>query len=189
MTGHIAANHSTWDLELDNLSVESLLLIYADFRVKSSRNEEGAEVVRFYDLEQSFKVILDKLDNVDQAKEHRYRKVYNKLKDFENYMMDLGVVVDLPSVPVRTPEIPLPRPVKDFSLLSGSQVVEELKHLSVEHNIKLMNKFYKQEEFAGLLETARSEKQWEKSQDLYIHFRRIFCLYDRKTKTDDSEIF
>ena len=161
MTGHIAANHSTWDLELDNLSVESLLLIYADFRVKSSRSEGGAEVVHFYDLEQSFKVILDKLDNVDQAKEHRYRKVYNKLKDFENYMTDLGVVVDLPSIPVRTPEIPLPRPGKDFSLLSGSQVVEELKHLSVEHNIKLMNKFYKQEEFAGLLETARSEKQWK----------------------------
>ena len=161
MTGHIAANHSTWDLELDNLSVESLLLIYADFRVKSSRSEGGAEVVHFYDLEQSFKVILDKLDNVDQAKEHRYRKVYNKLKDFENYMTDLGVVVDLPSIPVRTPEIPLPRPGKDFSLLSGSQVVEELKHLSVEHNIKLMNKFYKQEEFAGLLETARSEKLWK----------------------------
>lgn len=98
---------------------------------------------------------------MDQAKEHRYRKVYNKLKDFENYMTDLGVVVDLPSIPVRTPEIPLPRPGKDFSLLSGSQVVEELKHLSVEHNIKLMNKFYKQEEFAGLLETARSEKQWK----------------------------
>ena len=36
--GHIAANHSTWDLELENLSVESLLLIYADLRVKSSRD-------------------------------------------------------------------------------------------------------------------------------------------------------
>ncbi|MCI8304802.1 MAG: HD domain-containing protein, partial [Lawsonibacter sp.] len=28
---HIASNHSTWDLELESLSVESLLLIYADF--------------------------------------------------------------------------------------------------------------------------------------------------------------
>ena len=36
--GHIAANHSVWDLELENLSAESLLLIYADFRVKSSRD-------------------------------------------------------------------------------------------------------------------------------------------------------
>ena len=35
--GHIAANHSTWDLELDNISVESLVLIYADFRVKQMR--------------------------------------------------------------------------------------------------------------------------------------------------------
>ncbi len=25
---HIAANHSAWDLEIENLSVESLLLIY-----------------------------------------------------------------------------------------------------------------------------------------------------------------
>ena len=39
--GHIAANHSVWDLELENLSVESLLLIYADFRVKSSRNDKA----------------------------------------------------------------------------------------------------------------------------------------------------
>ena len=31
---HIASNHSTWDLELESLSVESLLLIYADFRSK-----------------------------------------------------------------------------------------------------------------------------------------------------------
>ena len=38
---HIASNHSTWDLELESLSVESLLLIYADFRSKQSRDAEG----------------------------------------------------------------------------------------------------------------------------------------------------
>ena len=32
--GHIAANHSVWDLEIENLSSESLTLVYADFRVK-----------------------------------------------------------------------------------------------------------------------------------------------------------
>lgn len=31
---HIAVNHSTWDLELENLPLESLVLIYADFRVR-----------------------------------------------------------------------------------------------------------------------------------------------------------
>ena len=46
--GHIAANHSVWDLELENLSVESLLLIYADFRVKSYRDKEGKEIIHFY---------------------------------------------------------------------------------------------------------------------------------------------
>ncbi len=35
--GHVAANHSTWDLEFENLPMESLLLIYADFRVRGHR--------------------------------------------------------------------------------------------------------------------------------------------------------
>ena len=39
--GHVAANHSVWDLELDYLSVESLLLIYADFRVKQTRDNQA----------------------------------------------------------------------------------------------------------------------------------------------------
>ena len=40
---HIAANHSTWDLELESLSVESLCLIYADFRSKQDRDANGNE--------------------------------------------------------------------------------------------------------------------------------------------------
>ena len=35
--GYISANHSTWDLEFENLPIESLLLIYADFRVRGTR--------------------------------------------------------------------------------------------------------------------------------------------------------
>ena len=41
---HIASNHSTWDLELESLSVESLLLIYADFRSKQDRDAQGREI-------------------------------------------------------------------------------------------------------------------------------------------------
>ena len=88
--GHIAANHSVWDLELENLSVESLLLIYADFRVKSYRDEKGREIIHFYTLREAFDVILSKLDDVDGAKRQRYQKVYVKLVDFEAYMEELG---------------------------------------------------------------------------------------------------
>lgn len=95
--GHIAANHSVWDLELENLSVESLLLIYADFRVKSSRDAQGREIVHFYSLAQAFDVILGKLDNVDDAKRQRYQKVYAKLADFEDFMKEHGVVTELPA--------------------------------------------------------------------------------------------
>ena len=161
MIGHIAANHSTWDLELENLSVESLILIYADFRVKSSRSPRGGEIVHFYSLEESFQVILDKLDNVDAAKEHRYRKVYNKLVNFENYMKDLGVEVTLPEVPRAVPPLPEARKHRDVALLRNNEAVEALKNAAVDHNIRLMNRFYHEEDFANLLETARSEKQWK----------------------------
>ena len=142
-----SAAYSTWDLELDNLSVESLLLIYADFRVKSSRDRRGREIVNFYTLEESFNVILSKLDNVDAAKEHRYRRVYNKLKDFEDYVIDLGADVSLPDSPQSRPGRPVAAPHRDYSLLRGDQVVDELKYLSVEHNIYLMNKFNNQRGF------------------------------------------
>ena len=131
MIGHIAANHSTWDLELENLSVESLLLIYADFRVKSSRVPAGTEVVHFYTLDDAFQVILDKLDNVDEAKEHRYRKVYNKLKDFEDYMIDLGVDTSLPEIPAAEPPVPTPALKKDAALASSNEIAEEYKYAAI----------------------------------------------------------
>lgn len=160
MIAHIAANHSTWDLELENLSVESLLLIYADFRVKSSRGADGREQVHFYSLKDAFQVILDKLDNVDEAKEKRYRKVYNKLKDFEDYMIDLGVCVDLPETAQPVPDKPQHPAKIDTALMTSNQAVKELKYAAVDHNIRIMNLFYTEEAFANLLETARSENQW-----------------------------
>ena len=81
---HIAANHSTWDLELDTLSIESLCLIYADFRSKQGRDEQGRETTILYPLEESFHIILRKLENVDQAKRRRYEFVYGKLHDFDD---------------------------------------------------------------------------------------------------------
>ena len=76
--GHIAANHSVWDLGIENLSAESLLLIYADFRVKQERDPNGQEQTTLYSLQDSFNVILSKLDNVDEVKRERYRFVYAK---------------------------------------------------------------------------------------------------------------
>ncbi|MFR6394720.1 MAG: hypothetical protein ACLUNQ_06200 [Oscillospiraceae bacterium] len=88
--GHVAANHSVWDLELDYLSVESLLLIYADFRVKQTRDDQGREVTKIFSLAEAFDVILSKLDAVDQAKRRRYELVYARLYDFEQFMVSRG---------------------------------------------------------------------------------------------------
>lgn len=158
--GHIAANHSTWDLELENLSVESLLLIYADFRVKSGRDENGNETVHFYSLAESFDVILSKLDNVDEAKEARYRKVYAKLKDFESYMKELGVQTELPE-DMGNHDVVLHPILRERALLEGHDVVEQFKYSAIDHNIRLMSILHVDSELADLIEAARSETAWK----------------------------
>ena len=159
--GHIAANHSVWDLELENLSVESLLLIYADFRVKSSRDVKGWEVVHFNTLAEAFNVILSKLDNVDTAKTQRYQKVYAKLADFERYMQELGVVTELPKDFALEPSQPLKPIHRDKVLLEGNKVIDQLKFMAINHNIHLMNIFLNDDAFSNLIEAARSERLWK----------------------------
>ena len=152
---HIATNHSTWDLELENLSVESLLLIYADFRVKSRFRQSGGEVICFYSLQDAFDVILGKLENVDAAKHDRYVRVYRKLKDFEDYMISLGAAPDLKCDGGDPSEI-----WEDAALLDSRQSVQRLKYLAIAHNIEVMHRFGGVSEFGDLLEEGRSERYW-----------------------------
>lgn len=153
--GHIAANHSTWDLELENLPIESLILIYSDFRVKNRKVEDNKREMHIFSLEDSFKIILDKLDNVDEAKEKRYQRVYAKLLDFENYMISLGINVD----PFTDIKVKVDK--KYYSLMQDKEVIENLKYLSISHNINLMHKLKNESSLSSILELARSESNWK----------------------------
>src|SRR5665648_790013 len=154
--GHIATNHSTWDLELENLSAESLVLIYSDFRVKGYRDSKGIEHICYYSLKDSFEVILKKLDNMDELKRIRYEKVYSKIRDFEEYMVGLGVSIDLTSKEI------MPVEKKFDPLLNSNEAIKRIIDLAIKHNISLMKIFNDEIEFGDLLEAARSEKQWKK---------------------------
>ena len=165
---HIASNHSTWDLELESLSVESLLLIYADFRSKQTRDEAGNEVTVLYPLDESFQVILSKLDNVDQAKRRRYEFVYGKLHDFEDYMRSLGVDVDL------TGRLQPPAPHKDPSLMDPEETLNSLILLSVDHNIRLMHMLSNEQKFGNIIEAARSAKSWQQLRAYLNVFEEYF---------------
>lgn len=170
LVAHIASNHSTWDLELENLSVESLILIYADFRVKSSRRADGTEQIHFYTLADAFDVILNKLEHVDEKKRARYVRVYAKLHDFESYLRSIGISVDLSDGVLR------PRTWKDRALLRNDEAVERLKYLAIEHNIRIMSLLSDEMSFANLLEDARSEKQW-KNIRAYLNILKEYGTY------------
>ena len=152
--GDIASNHSVWDLELENLSAESLLLIYADFRVKSIYDQNKTEHIHFWSLDESYEVILSKLDNVDEAKKKRYARVYAKLKDFEDYMISLGCSVDLKS------EAGAPDIENHASLMNANEIVCRFKTLSIRSNLAIMSTTLREEQFISLLENIRSERDW-----------------------------
>ena len=148
---HIAANHSTWDLEFENLTLESLLLIYADFRVRGTR-ENGREVVRIYTLEEAYDMILSKLCDVTPEKKRRYRTVYTKLADFERMLVQRGVQTDPMSKDMT------PKPQRHPALLSESETLHALADRTFENNIRLMYAITKEVTFGQMLEQARGEK-------------------------------
>lgn len=169
---NIAINHSTWDLELENLPIESLVLIYSDFRVKNKVNEKNIEM-HIYSLKHSFDVILEKLDNVDEAKEKRYRKVYNKLKDFEDYLINLGINTDANNEISKENN-------KDFelnnSLIQGKEIIQSLKYLAINHNINLMYLLRDEYSLDYILEMARSETDWKNFRE-YIRIFQEYSTY------------
>ena len=146
---HISANHSTWDLEFENLPVESLLLIYADFRVRGTR-EGGRETVRIYSLAEAYAMILSKLADVTPEKERRYRTVYTKLRDFEAYLHSRGVATESGPAPECNG--------RDPALLTQQEALDALRALTFDHAIRLMHTVSTDASFDQLLEQARGEK-------------------------------
>lgn len=174
---HIAANHSVWDLELESLSVESLLLIYADFRSKQDRDDRGQEITVLYPLDQSFQVILSKLDGVDSTKRRRYQLVYGRLHDFEDYMRRLGVDVALSG----HPEPPIPH--KDAALMGPEETLDNLIGLSVDHNLRLMHMLSNEQKFGNIIESARSTKSWQQLRAYLNIFEEYFTYLSVRQKT------
>ena len=172
----IASNHSTWDLELEALSVEGLLLIYADFRSKQDRDKDGNEITVLYPLDESFRVILSKLDNVDAVKRRRYEFVYGRLHDFEDYMRRLGVDVELSG----TSKPPVPQ--KDAALMDPEETLDSLVLLSVEHNIKLMYMLSNEQRFGNIIESARSAKNWKQLRAYLNIFGEYFTYLSARQK-------
>ena len=161
---HIAANHSTWDLEFENLTIESLLLIYADFRVRG-RREGGKERMCICPLADAYEIILSKLADVTPEKRRRYQMVYAKLHDFEAFLRSRGVRDD------GTVERPAKR---DAALLSQADALDALRELTFDNNIRLMNAISTDASFDLLLEQARGEKNTQRIRT----YLRLFDEYN-----------
>lgn len=175
---NIAINHSTWDLELENLPLESLILIYCDFRVKNTEKPLPISM-HIFSLQDSFQIILNKLDNVDAAKEKRYKNVYSKLLDFEDFLKDMGININ-PHLE-DTKDYDKSIPSKAYALLQGGEITHSIKNLSIHHNISLMYHLRDEYSLESILEVARSQKDWKKLRE-YIRIFEEYSTYLTQTQ-------
>lgn len=173
--GNIAANHSTWDLELENLAAESLVLIYADFRVKN----KGSNMF-IYDLEESFNVILDKLDNVDEKKHKRYKRVYEKLEDFQNFMLALGININDDNKKSEIRKVS--KLNKNIELVYGEGIIRSFKNNAIEYNINILNNFSSEEAFNEMLMNLSGEKDWMKLREYLSMFEEYYIYTSQSQK-------
>ncbi len=168
--GHISANHSTWDLEFENLPIESLLLIYADFRVRGTRNEHGQEHMAIYTLDDAYEMVFSKLYNMTPEKQRRYQTVYYKLRDFESYLRSCGVPTTIGE------DTLLPVTHKDPSLLSAPEALQALRNMTLSNAIRLMRMVTTDESFDLLLEQAKSDKNLPQIRT-YLHLLEEYSTY------------
>ena len=168
--GYISANHSTWDLEFENLPIESLLLVYADFRVRGSRDENGRERITIHTLEEAYDIIFGKLANMTEEKRRRYLTVYIKLRDFERMLKDRGVPSELSDntlLPVKT---------RDAALMSARETLGGLRSATLRGSVELMETVSVAPSFARLLEQAKTEKTHQQIRT-YLSLFREYSTY------------
>ena len=171
--GYVSANHSTWDLEFENLPMESLLLIYADFRVRGTRKPGEKEVMRIYSLADAYEMIRCKLADMTPEKTLRYQNVYHRLTDFENLLRGRGVSPEL------TDHALLPVRQKAPALMNAPEALRALRDLTLGGSIRLMHTLSTDQALEQLLEQAKSEKNLQRIR-MYLRLLEEYSTYMTK---------
>ena len=113
--GYISANHSTWDLEFENLPVESLLLIYADFRVRGVNDPDtGRETMAIYSLTEAYEAVFSKLYDMTPEKK--------RLVDVTRECVEVGLKAVKPWTPIGD----MGNAVHEHAVKNGYSVVREI---------------------------------------------------------------
>lgn len=173
---NVAVYHSTWDLELESLSIESLILIFSDFCVKRSKEKEGLFMMKFLTVDEAFDTILNKLDNVDEKKKRRYEKVYLKLKNFHDYLQYHGVICTVNNYTRQgLKEDTLHEHLPFSSIDTNACVVDHLKIEAIQSSVDLMYQLRDINSLNQILFQAKNEK------DVLMLRRYLFIFEEYST--------
>lgn len=153
---NIAVNHSFMRLEIENMPIEALILMYADSRFRID------EALIIKNENQDTKVILD------------YKKTCAQLDDFENYIINIGVKINTDGIHEKS-NFNKNR-TEEFALVQGNDIVDNFKFTFIDYNIHIMNKLRDEYSLETILDSARNENQWKNLME-YISVLHEYSSY------------
>ncbi|NMA31698.1 MAG: cytidyltransferase, partial [Candidatus Methanofastidiosa archaeon] len=172
LIGHIAMYNSIWDLESEILPLESLILIYSNFRINNKNP------IQILPLEVSYNNLLSRLRNSDEALINRFKKAHNRLADFESYLKHLGIQVDMPSKDISN------NPLNNyFTLMHGNEIIENLKYQALEHNIHLMFRLRNIDTLNSMIEAAKNSPYSNTLKNILNIFEEYSTFFTQQQKT------
>lgn len=174
----VAVYHSTWDLEIESLSVESLVLIYSDFCVKRHRDTQGVFSMKFLSIKEAFNVIMDKLDALDLKKKRRYEKVFLKLKNFDEFMRHLGLCLEINNYKKEKDFILFPESPDKIQINENDFIKEdihELRFKAIDTSIRMMHLLRDEWSLTALLQNASGQRDTQK-------FRRYLYIFEEYSR-------
>ncbi len=118
-----------------------------------------------------------------KKKEKRYKGVYSKLKDFEDYLLSLNINVD-PNKNMFNKYSSLNN--TEYSLMQGEEIINNLKNISIYHSIYLMHQLRDEISLETILDSARSEKDWKNLREYIRVFQEYSTYLTQKQKKTNS---
>jgi hypothetical protein len=162
-------------LEFENLPIESLILIYADFRVRADKLEDGKEQTCVCTLLESRDRIFNKLADMTPEKRRKYE---TSIKSWTI----LSVFWKATRQPRPVRHDAARKETRDAALLSQGEVIRALCNHAFDNNIHLMRTITVSDSFEALLELARDEKNLSRIRTYLLLFEEYSTYMTRTHK-------
>lgn len=156
-------------IDVEKLSIESLILMYINYKVV----DEDLNDVLSLNFEKISKDVLKKIKQNNQVINNEQMRIYTMMRDFEKYLIYKEIDINIKEY---NPYL------LEFEHINENNTVSQLKYMIIEHNTSLMSNLYDKSFFTNIIDMARSEKDWKNIKRYLNIFEEYHTYLTQKQK-------